>query len=146
MREGYKLREILFKAKRVDNNKWEYGLIARIGIETSNIINKEFEILVPVKTKTISQFTGLTDKNGSKIFENDILDISYFLTKYKGVVTFGLNKPFEMTEEYECGNQGFYVETKAPKPNTFRKDLYFYISHSNVIGTIFDNSELIGGL
>ena len=51
MREGYKLREILFKAKRVDNNKWEYGLIARIGIETSNIINKEFEILVPVKTK-----------------------------------------------------------------------------------------------
>jgi len=138
------MREILFKGKRVDNGEWVEGFYTGVyDVPCIDYLKNGIPHTVCVLPETVSQFTGLTDKNGVKIFEGDILDISYFLTKYKGAVMFGKNKPCDMTKEYECGNQGFYVETKAPKPNTFRKDLYFYISHSNVIGNIFDNPELL---
>lgn len=70
------MREILFKAKRVDDGKWVEGLLARYGKSTeyANIIN-EHEILVPVYANTVCQYTGLTDKNGMKIWENDIVEI-----------------------------------------------------------------------
>ena len=137
MREGYKLREILFKAKRVDNNKWEYGLIARIGIETSNIINKEFEILVPVKTKTISQFTGLTDENEVKIFENDIVE---YEDAYNDDVFVNTG------EVYWCEDTMCFYFTE--RQSISMSD--FYVSNDKmedvrVIGNVFDNPELIGG-
>lgn len=74
------MREVLFKAKRVDNNEWVEGLIfpyhdgARI-IEKSNI-NIHYE----VHPETVCQFTGEVDKDGDKIFEGDICESSYYNT------------------------------------------------------------------
>lgn len=76
------MREILFKAKRIDNGKWIEGYYtecsgkAFVGIDISSM----FEIFCApvikwfrVNPKTLCQFTGLCDKNGNKIWKNDFL-------------------------------------------------------------------------
>ena len=79
------MREILFKAKRLDNGEWVHGYIVRHPSAVQIGESSPWYIHVPpvdpddnggvfnVDPETVCQYTGLTDKNGKKVFENDLV-------------------------------------------------------------------------
>ena len=144
------MREILFRGKRLDNDDWVYGLLCRVGDTYANIVEKGTEVMCTVFTNTIGQFTGLTDKNGRKIFEGDIVAIPPNMSRKRtlGVVKFGDYKtpPYGVDKT----NRGFYIrwyyENEAIE-EMLRRDIVFWFNYSHVdisiIGNIYDNPELL---
>lgn len=71
------MREILFRAKRIDDGEWVEGFLLSTNEHTYIAYTNQFdddlflspkEIFIEVDPKTVCQYTGLTDKNGRKIF------------------------------------------------------------------------------
>lgn len=130
------MREILFKAKQIDNGEWVVGQYVNTcypgnGKETGHFIvvypNEYHEIY----TSTLCQFTGLCDKNGNKIWENDIL-MAHLDESYPENVT------YETVEWNVAGWVG--RETDSIGRQYLDK---FDMEHYEVVGNIFDNSELL---
>lgn len=69
------MREILFKAKRLDNGEWVCGFLVPMWGQM-HIIDRDFEnTAYPIDESTICQYTGLNARNGNRIWENDIISI-----------------------------------------------------------------------
>ncbi len=62
------MREILFRGKRKDDKQWVFGDLEHNGNRVPKWVDGQV-----IDQSTIGQFTGLTDKNGKKIFEGDIV-------------------------------------------------------------------------
>ena len=134
------MREILFKAKRKDNGKWVEGYYTEcngktfVGINIS-IYSDIFEVFCTpvirwfeVDPKTLCQFTGLCDKSGNKIWENDTLMAH-------------LDESYVTYETVEWGVAGWVAhETGSTDREYIDK---FDLKHFKVVGNIFDNPELL---
>lgn len=137
------MREILFRGKRIDNGEWVEGYYRIKGKGTdienhyimvptfqSSIGNYDYMCYftdVHIDSETLCQYTGLKDKNGNRIWENDICTLiteeGEFVIKYdeEGARFIldgdGIVGDFDNYYDYEC----------------------------EVIGNIFDNPELLKG-
>lgn len=121
------MREILFKAKTISGN-WVNGLLANKDDKwyINNKAGRPFAY--EVRPETLCQFTGLCDKNGNKIWENDIIQYG----AVAAVVKFG---------EYGNGNLGFYVD--FPEETNYRKDFSYWAKKVVVIGNAVDDRSLL---
>lgn len=136
------MREILFRAKRIDNGEWVEGYLCQNEIDQISIQPKDESCWFVIYPETICQFTGLHDKNGNKIWENDIVEYHFDKTK-KAPIRYGTYQScFDTNEAAHCG---FYVDWS--EKTYFRKDLGYWINmiEANVVGNIFDNPELLKG-
>lgn len=128
----------LFKAKKVDDGEWVTGSLitcedGTCKIATSCLEGKADEpILVcayDVDRDTICQCTGLKDKNGKLIWENDIANCMD--AECCGYISWN---------ESEAG---FYFNVLLEDGRFEEEHIYDYQDCMEVIGNIFDNKELL---
>lgn len=156
------MREILFKAKRVENGEWIEGYYYKVQ-ETVYCFEEDYEKNpVPIHhfiiftrmtdwelqmqvyqteiiPETLCQFTGFCDKNGKKIWENDI--IKYHFGEIYAPIKYGCYQ--NCFDAQKAEHLGFYVDWTGDK--CLRKDLGYWIDmvYAMPVGNIFDQPELL---
>ncbi len=128
------IREILFRGKRKDSGEWVYGFFWKDiwGDGESCYILYDGENY-PVDPATRGQYTGLTDKNGVKIFEGDIvrtLETDIYGEQRCFPVVY-VKGAFWLYDKYLLDNQG--LDFLAP----YCKEAF------EVKGNVYDNPELL---
>ena len=133
------MREYLFRGKTVDTGRWVegYDVYDESGQTTEEPAAYIYYLnkhpcgwdLIPCEVipETVGQYTGLTDKNGKKIFEGDIVNLFLFDGVEKGIIKFN---------DIMCRFMFFTKEGAY----SFDSDCIF-----EVIGSIHDNPELLEG-
>ena len=136
------MREILFRAKRIDNGEWAEGYFVKgkwyidekkkyaiLPINLCFYPYCEINEWIEIDPETLCQYTGLKDKNGKRIWENDIVRIENSMDEGIGNIKF-------------CGGMWYADE----KPNNSLHDIVEYDDGElEVIGNIFDTPELLKG-
>lgn len=131
------MRTILFRGKRIDNGEWAYGFYVHVPLgrfekdeHMIQTIHKYGKIaqLYDVNSETVGQFTGLTDKNGKKIFEGDICK------------TYSVDDGFQIERvDFINGSFAFINLVLLPLPVGDMNSDYI-----EIIGNIYDSPELLG--
>lgn len=127
-------REIIFRGKSTNNDKWVYAELHGFGMDLFNEC---------VQENTVGHFTGLHDKNGKEIYEGDIVE---------RIVTDGYD--YEFIGEVSFDNGVFGIKHKPYKDYIVSRFIYSSDwndghAHGTILyeyelkGNIYDNPELI---
>ena len=140
------MREILFRGKRIDNGEWVYGNLNYGTIEIKSIKDSyyisDFDVnpwdkkFYPVIPESVGQFTSLTDKNGKKIFEGDIIKI---VPDYDYSDDYSISKVYSYNGVFCVDYHGDDFDSTALG---FLED-YLPDGDFEVIGNIHDNPEML---
>lgn len=127
------MREILFRGKRTINGDWVYGDFVR-GNERKSLRDSIFVYdsetqsfnYYEINTSTLGQYTGLTDKNGKRIFEGDIIRKTNE-GRHPQIFITNIRTSFPTNEEVYYGPCDHFTES----------------CEYEIIGNIHDNPELL---
>ena len=129
-------REILIRGKRVIDGKWAESCCP-LGEMHSGTVTYDFD------SETVCQYTGLTDKNGRKIFEGDIVkgiayssDFVGYIIWIEEIAGFGVRYFNTHREPTAWENSSILKAIQARRKDQFAAE---------VIGNIFDTPELMEG-
>ena len=147
------MREILFRGKRPCNGNWIEGYFAPFasnkGLKHSIYTGIDKGCIIPIEVipETVGQFTGSLDDNGNKIFEGDIVKVTYTEKRqYQGI---------SYQDEHSCVEEVVYNEGSACfmlkimwEVIPLYRPLHNFGSLANikeleVIGNKWDNPELL---
>ena len=134
------MREHLYQGKRLDNGEWIEGYYCRANCflgqwgEWHLIAIKDDDLIVPVDPETVSEFTGLPDKNGKRIFE--------------GIIRQLRTREDIALVEYDSKTGGYrlkvYNNGKYKRISKFTKN-HLWAYNAEVVGNKWDNPELLEG-
>lgn len=134
------MREILFRGKRIDTGEWVDGFYAKSGDKTFILVDNDIAVgyvtMKEVIPETVGQFTGLTDRNGKRIFEGDIVKREYTLCHGEKKRTREIQIGIVVYSDDDCG---YWVDKKYSLRKPWDGDTV------EVIGNINDNPELMKG-
>lgn len=139
------IRTIIFRGKRIDNGEWVYGYFVSEGEESyifeQEEVDKGIDLggyldccqMSEVIPETVGQYTGITDKNGRKIFEGDI--VGCFLNTQIFEIEYCEERcGYFLDDIMLSGDAPLSIECLGNMRNTVE-----------VIGTIHDHPELLKG-
>lgn len=129
------MREIIFRGKRKDNGEWIFGYyfqkqnpFSEDGFPITHHISDLPPFGAEVDPETVGQFTGLTDKNGKRIFEGDIIK------------RFWLGAEITYCVQYDGENTRFIGKAMNKRGfTTFDNDGEMF----EIIGNIHDTPDLL---
>ena len=144
------MREILFRGKRTDNGKWVEGELLHdmqnrpyLYWKTPKELPIVFSDHAIVTPATLGQYIGLTDKNGKKIFEGDIIKFHKFRYEpdWVGVVGYDycsyiVTGRMPLAYEKRINEEPFYCPFEVALSSIDKATI-------KVIGNIHDNPELL---
>ena len=126
------MREILFRGKRIDNGEWVEGYFVNLWLmhyqKHQTIITDNNAVSYNVAPSTVGQYTGLTDKNGKKIFEGDIMAFTAYGFDYVGTVEFA-----DGSFSIMCEHASPFLDQAVSKHG------------AHIIGNVHDNPQLLKG-
>lgn len=126
------MRDILFRGKWKGNGLWVYGDLRQYSETHKGIydydLRQTVKVIIP---ETVGQYTGLTDKNGKKIFEGDIIECWSEGVKAKGVVEQRRDGLWIMNPSWQKPRAWFLLPNERGETTV------------EIIGNIHDNPELL---
>ncbi len=130
------MREILFRGKRKGSGDWLCGDLRQWSEKRKGICDYQQKRTIDVYPETVGQFTGMVDKNGTRIFDGDICRVRNGEDELIGCV------------DYDNRAALYIVKFGNHKCLLFL-DFFLMHDHPNVwcevIGNIHDNPELLEG-